>query len=165
MNSTLFPDIVRSSMRPLGASVESGQELTLDRVEEEVAAAALITGLCEQAWERRRSALARGLRGDQFVALLEGFSGLADDLLNLLENMATGATRVPEVTEAARPLAALMERARGIREEARSMLTWYRATGPSQGLLDAAREASTRPEGKYIPGDEVLGRFRDGGDL
>jgi hypothetical protein len=160
MNATLMPDILTQSVHQLRDAVDSEGFLSSD-LQDGIDAAAMIADMCVKSWEHREVLFSRGLSGKAFVSFLDAFDGLIDVLVNEMRKMVRLAADHGGGETAEKLLAASFTQTQNIKEEIRSLRSWYQPTTPGR-IVEAVRNMKEIPPEEYLSRDDLLASLRAG---
>jgi hypothetical protein len=158
MTTTLFPEIVRGTLRPLGDAVAvDAKKLTTGDLRVLAEANAAIIRLIADLWSQQYAGLDRGANGRVFLSIV-------NDFLDFLKTADLGISRVSELAaakgqeglEISAASTATGAEVNRLRETLTELSVWL-ALPPSASALTGAATAAQTPAEDYRDLDTMLG--------
>ncbi len=165
MATAIFPEIVLSSLRPLGEEVRrKTPQLSPEQLQDAVTGLGKVVDLMTEVWRLQREKIKQGVELKGFLRILELFRECVEEtckLLDILHNlMRTGATSNSESIEESR------SQAEKVGKEVNALATRLRGVASPRELPPDVRLALDHPEaGNYEHGDDIIARLQRGEDL
>jgi hypothetical protein len=166
MTGTILPEIADYSLRPLEAALErEGDDTPSIGVEMLNTSHALVVGLIANLWRNELSALRDGAFGHEFLRTTGEFLEALERAKRLGNKIEAIATKRGKKIEEFRPT---LEATEAVIDAHIEEINKYRSpllTPPSAELLEKVKKAASRPNKKYVSGDDIMARVQSETDL